>query len=337
MKFIPIFFLFLFANTLYSQTDVLITKDNTELKGEIKEMQKGVLTFKTSYSDSDFKIEWLEIKSIYSTNSFLIQLSEGKRLFGTITVDTISKKVLIIDEEIGGVIVVPEDIVYIKHIKHGHILDIINLSLDFGYTYTKANELNQLNSSMKGDYYTKIWGMGIDYNTVQNIQKNVDPTKRTTAGLGFKLFLKDDYFCALESEFYNNKEHNMDLQSSYNLSIGKYFIHTNRIYFNTLVGVAYTYENFSDTLADRKSVEGKMTIEYNMFDIGDFNLFTNIAMLPSFTEKGRYRVNLNIQIKYDLPRDFYIKTGIDFKYDRKPIDGALKEDYVFTAGFGWEL
>ena len=323
--------------TLYSQDDTLITKDNSILRGEIKEMSKGVLTFETTYSDSDFKIEWLEIKNIISSRSFRIQLSSGLRLFGTITVDTITKEVLVVDNELGHVAMKVSEIVYIKHVEKGKILDAINLSLDLGYSFTKSNELHQLNSSMNGDYYSKVWGVKAYYNTVQNSQKDAPSTKRTTGGIGLKLFFKDDYFGSLDADYYSNDEQLMDLQSNYNIGYGKYFIHTNKIYFNTSIGIGYTFENFTDTLTDRRSVEGKFTLEYNMFDVGDFNLYTNIAMLPSFTEKGRYRVNLNIQVKYDLPRDFYIKTSLDYKYDNEPIESVLPEDYVFTVGFGWEL
>ena len=321
----------------YSQNDTIITKDNTILNGEIKEMDKGVLTFETNYSDSDFKIEWLQIKSIKSSRSFRMQLSSGDRLFGTIAIDTLTKEVLVVDKDLGPVAITAEEIVYIKHVESGSILDAINLSLDFGYSFTKSNELHQLNSSMNGDYYSKVWGIKANYNTVQSGQKNVSPTKRTTAGVGLKLFFKNDYFGSVDADYYSNNEQLMDLQSNYNIGYGKYFIHTNKIYFNTSLGIGYTFENFADTLEDRRSVEGKFNLEYNMFDIGDLNLYTNMSVLPSFTEKGRYRLNLNIQIKYDLPRDFYIKTGIDYKYDNEPVEGVLPEDYVFTIGFGWEL
>ena len=47
-----------------AQTDSLIFKNGNVVVGEIKSMAMGVLTFKTDYSDSDFKIEWGEIDQV---------------------------------------------------------------------------------------------------------------------------------------------------------------------------------------------------------------------------------------------------------------------------------
>jgi hypothetical protein len=52
----------------------LILKNGNIIVGEFKDMDKGVLTIETDYSDSDFKIEWEGIKEIYSKTKFLITL-----------------------------------------------------------------------------------------------------------------------------------------------------------------------------------------------------------------------------------------------------------------------
>ena len=45
------------AGVAYGQ-DVVITTSGDRLVGEIKRVEKDVLTLETAYSDSDFKIEW---------------------------------------------------------------------------------------------------------------------------------------------------------------------------------------------------------------------------------------------------------------------------------------
>jgi hypothetical protein len=66
------------AYTSFAQNDTIISRDNNVLNGEIKDI-RGVLTLETSYSDSDFKIEWLEIKMIISDQKFQIILTDGER------------------------------------------------------------------------------------------------------------------------------------------------------------------------------------------------------------------------------------------------------------------
>ena len=57
--------LMLCSITTMAQNDSLIFKNNNVIVGEIKSMERGILTIKTPYSDSDFKIEWENIKEIY--------------------------------------------------------------------------------------------------------------------------------------------------------------------------------------------------------------------------------------------------------------------------------
>jgi hypothetical protein len=46
---------------------------------------------------------------------------------------------------------------------------------------------------------------------------------------------------------------------------------------------------------------------------------------------------MKLNIKYDLPHDFYIKPGITVNYDNRPAITGRDWDYVFTFSIGWEL
>lgn len=332
-----LFFFTIFTIISFAQNDTIISLDNNVLNGEIKEMDRGVLTFETTYSDSDFKIEWLQIKMIISDQKFRIINTGGDRFYGSIKKDTIFNKIIIDDKDKGFVVTEIEKIVYLKQIDEGHIFDIMNLSLDLGYSFTKSNNLHQFNGSLNADYYRNKWGVAISANSIQNYQDNAPKTDRFTGNIDFKYFLKNDFFLSAIGDYYSNTEQQLNLRSTYNVSIGHYFIRTNKVYFNASIGIARNLEDYIEGIDDIRSFEGSAKIEYNMFDMGDFNMFTSITAYPSFTEKGRFRTISNLTAKYDLPRDFYIKTTYDYNYDNKPVAGATESDYVFTFGIGWEL
>mgnify|MGYP005838459147 CR=1 FL=1 len=336
LKLLFLFSIFSQLTTL-GQNDTIISKDNNVLNGEIKGMDKGVLTFKTSYSDSDFKIEWLEIKMIISNQKFSIVNTDGDRYFGSIKKDTIHNKMIISDKNHSLIITEIDDIVYLKQINEGHILDVINLSLDLGYSFTKSNNLHQFNGNLNADYYSNKWGVAISSNSIQNYQENAPKINRFSGNIDFKYFLRRVFFVSVIGDYYHNTEQQIRLRSTYNLSIGHYVKKTNKVYFNYSIGLVYNNENYVPEIDDVKSFEGSIKLEYNMFDLGDFNMFTNITFYPSFTERGRVRLISKISAKYDLPRDLYIKTTYDYNLDNKPIEGASESDYVFTFGVGWEL
>ena len=54
------------AGVAYAAKDVVITTTGDRLVGEIKRVEKDVLTLETDYSDSDFKIKWEKVASIES-------------------------------------------------------------------------------------------------------------------------------------------------------------------------------------------------------------------------------------------------------------------------------
>ena len=323
------------AFNLVKAQDTIVATDNTVLIGEIKDMDKGVLTIETDFSDSDFKISWLKIKEIRSNRNFRFILSNQKRYYGTVSMQ--GDKIDIKDEKLGDIVIKPEDLVYIKQVDKGSFLDLLNLSMDLGYSFTNANNLQQINGNINTDYSTNIWGASAYFNTVQSTQKDVSPVKRNNGGFGVKVFARYGLFATLDADYYSNTEQNMHLRSNYSFSVGKYFIRTNRIYFNSSIGAAYLMENYSDTLPDRKSYEGKISLDYNMFDVGDLNLYSGLDLFPSFTEKGRIRTLFSFTAKYDLPRDFYIKASLNYNYDNKPAEGVVPHDYVYTFGIGWEL
>jgi len=67
--------------------DFLTTTSGDKLVGEIKSVEKDVLTLSTDYSDSDFKIKWEKIASIESSRQFLVETFAGDRLAGTLARD----------------------------------------------------------------------------------------------------------------------------------------------------------------------------------------------------------------------------------------------------------
>jgi len=333
--FLLINLLFL-VNLVSAQNDTIISKDGAIIIGELKDMTKGVLTIETSYSDSDFKIEWNEISAISTERTYRIILNNGQRYFGTMHGD-INNGISIQDDLYGVILVKHDEIVYIKHIDVGGILDIMTVNLDIGYSYTKSNNFHQLNGALYADYNTNIWGFSLNATTIQSIQDDVSPTKRSTLDLGMKKFLRKSLYGGINTDFFSNNEQKLDLRSNYKLLIGNYFYRSNRQFLNSNIGISYTFENYADTIEDRTSIEGSVTIEYNAFDLGDLNFYSIITLYPSITDAGRLRSEIKSNLKYDLPRDFYIKLSLDYKYDTKPVAGTLPDDFVFTAGVGWEL
>ncbi|QLE00376.1 DUF481 domain-containing protein [Galbibacter sp. BG1] len=318
--------------------DSIVLDNNDILVGEIKEMKNGVLTIETDYSDSDFKVKWINIKKVNSNQYYLVTLSDGRRLNTSLQTkpkDTAQVDVINANDE--TITVNISDIVYVKAVKSS-FFSRLSASISLGYNFTKSNNLSQFTVRSTVGYIGDKWGFNGSYNSVRSDQDSVPETQRTDASLGAKYFLRHDWFYLLSGDFLSNDEQKLKLRSTIKTGLGKYIIHSNRVYFSTGAGLAWNNERFTDSVdPNRNSLEAFLGLELNMFDFDDISIFSNFTAYPSLTESGRIRTDFSVDLSYDLPLDFFIKVGLTHNFDSRPVQNASKVDYIFQTTFGWEL
>jgi hypothetical protein len=327
--------LLLFSNLFASAPiDSLIFKNGDVMVGEVKSMDRGVVIIETDYSDSDFQIEWAEIKKIKTQSIYMVTLEDGRKYYGSLS----TTPELTITIIAGGTILVEcpiKDIVHLGQYKTKY-LDRISASIDIGFSLTKANNLRQYNSRSSIGYRTRKWSTEASLNSLNSTQKDVEPIRRVEGAINFRYILPKRWYPTVTISTLTNTEQKLDFRLNAQIGMGRYIIRTNSSYWGASIGVNRNLERFSNETEDRNSWEGYMGTELNLYDIGDLSLLTNIVVYPGITEHGRWRSDFTFDIKYDLPLDFYIKLGFTFNYDNRPAEGADELDYVFQTGLGWE-
>ena len=336
MKKIILILIALFSITVaFAQNDSLILNNGDVIIGEIKHMDRGVVTIETDYSDDDFKIEWDGIKEMYTITAFLITTSDGDRFHGTIETSG-NKNAKIMLEEGGTSEVLFTDIVYLKSVDEG-FLNKIDAFVDVGLDMMKANNQTTFSTRSGIEYMAPVWSLGLTFNTNFTKQDEGPNTERTDGALTYKYFLPKDFYIPVSVTYLKSSEQNLNSRWNMLAGVGYYFLHTNRLYWGADIGATYNIENFSiDSLDNKNSFEGYIGTNINLFDIGDLSLSSSVKVFPSFTESGRMRTDFNFDTKYDLPLEFYIKLGVSLNYDNKPAVSGTELDYVFYTGFGWE-
>ena len=324
---------FLITLSTSAQIDSLILVNGDVIVGEIKDMDRGVVTVETDYSDDDFKIEWNGINEIFTTTYFTITLTDGTRLSGRLA-STAPGQVSIITDDSTAQNYKLNDLVYLKSLEKG-FWKRFSVNIDIGFSMAKSNNLLQLSMQSKVGYLVEKWSLDASYNTLFSRQDDADDISRREGTLSYYYFLPKDWYIPVSLSFLSNSEQKIDLRTLVRAGLGKFVIHTNHSYWGFAGGITYNNENYSEA-EDRESWEGYVGSELNLYDIGDLNLMTKLVAYPSFTESGRWRVDYILDTKYDLPLDFYIKIGLTVNYDNQPVEGAPRTDYVLQTGLGWE-
>ena len=325
-------------NGINGQVDSIFLSNGDFIIGEVKSLDQGVLKFSTDYDDSDFKIKWQEVVRIKSDRTFVINLSEGDYFIcnGMKSYETGFVSLKPIDDSLA--ITIPMiDIVFIDPVE-GNMKGHLDLMIDLGYTITKSEGRHQFNGSSRADYITEKWSGAMNVSSIMTRQDSTENTNRSNAELSFRYHLPANWFIMQTSDFLRNDELNLRLRSNIRAGLGKYLAKTNKLYLGLAFGAAWNNDKYLDTSIDNKnSAEGFSGMEFRFFDIGDFSLFTRSVYFLGITEEGRHRIDSKLDIKYELPRDFYLKLGFTFDYDNKPVGDASKFDYVLQTSFGWEL
>jgi len=329
-----ILFLLLLINNGIAQTDSLVFKNGDIIVGELESMEKGVVTFSTDYSDSDFKIEWAEIKEIYTETYLLISITGGQKIYGWIRTSSDSL-VNIISRDSIFISVKKADVVRIIPIMQG-FKDRFSAEIDIGFSSAKANNLWQLSIGSKVGYKTDKWSGYISYNALASVQDSIDQIRREDAELVYQYIIHNDWYLVPSANYLSNTELSINYRINLLLGIARYIFRSNYAQWGLQIGVNRNWEDFIDETPGNKSWEGYLGTELDLFDTGDLKLFTKILAYPGITERGRWRFDGNLNIKYDLPLDFYIKLGLSFNYDNMPANESNNFDYVTSAGFGWE-
>ena len=342
-KFLLLITIIIFGSFLLlnAQQDTIVFKNNDVIVGEIKEMDRGVLVMKTTYSESDFKIEWSGVSQIFTETLFFITTTTGERYNGKLKSkieNMVSPGPLIEIVSIYGVRITvhKDDIVLLKPLSQD-IWSRLYASIDFGYSLTKANNLHQLSIGSSMNYIANTWSSSLTFNGMSSTQNKVEPIRRWDGDFTYRFFLPKDWYLFSQISFLSNTEQRLTLRTMGKLGSGNFVIHTNKSYWGLLGGMSFNNEKYTTEMTTHQSLEGFAGTELNLYDIGDLNLLVNLTLYPSFTDWGRWRSDFNFETKYDLPLDFYIKITFTLNYDNRPVEGGNSADYIITTGFGWEF
>lgn len=336
LKYIALAVLILVSTLMFSQKDSIILKNDHFLIGKIESMDQNILVFETSYSDSDFKIEWDKVKEIYSDRTFTVALTNGQRFQSNIKTDSTDIKNVIL---INGGVSFSEDIskVILLDPYGKSFFNRLEFNIDFGITLTQANNLRQFSMNSSFLYDANKWGVYGNYGTINSRQDGTDDIFRMDAAAGFQWFLPKDWYAEFSVNFLSNNEQKIKLRTTLRLGPGYYFSRNNSLVFSASTGLALNNESSTNPLIDpNTSTEAYLGFYFNKYNINDFSVLTSIVFSPSLTEDGRFRTDFKLDLKYDLPWDLYVKVGTTYNYDSQPVQGATNGDYVFETGFGWE-
>ena len=330
------FLIFLLCSLLgFGQNDTIVLHNGNEIYGEIKDLYTGVLTIETSYSDQDFKIEFNKVKGMTIQRKCLLVLTGARRKFGNVR--TIEKGKVEFTASDGTKEVFPLDQIISLEEVEDKFFKRFKGRIDAGFTLTKANNDRQITVETVLDYNGEKYLAQGSVNYLSSDRDEVAETKRLDAKLSLQRIMQRNWFVSGSLSFLSNTEQALDGRTTPSLGVGRLPVSTNKLYLAVSAGLTINFEQFVDESLNKTSAEAFFDTSFNMYDFADIDLITGVRLYPSLTEKGRFRTDYDLTLKYDLPLDFYVKIGFNLNYDNQPAVEGNEIDYNITSGLGWKF
>jgi putative salt-induced outer membrane protein YdiY len=311
-------------------TDVVTTLTGERIVGEIKKVEKDVLTIETVYSDSDFKIEWDQIASIESDRQFLVETFDGRRLSGTLKVDAAKKGTVLV----GNVSVPLAELAAMVPFERS-FWSRFDAGFDFGYSMTQANSAKQFTLGGTLLYRDRQIVDTALANAFKSSQSNAPETQRWDFGNDFRYLLGDRWYVNTTQDFMNSDEQKLDLRTTIGGGGGRYLFRSASQHLALGGGLAWTNEKYTDpAIPTKDSAEAYVGTEFMTEKLKFADLVTRLTYYPSLTIDDRYRINYKFDLDFNLPGDWYFRVGIFENFDSQPPPGLSRNDYGWSNSFG---
>ena len=320
------------AGMAYAQ-DVVVTTSGDRLVGEIKRVEKDVLTIETAYSDVDFKIEWEDIVSIESKRQFIVETFDGTRVAGSVTPDPDKKAVV----RVGDVSVQLSEVATVQPFERS-FWQRFDTALDFGFSLTKTNSSKQLSLGANLTYRDERYVDVVFANVYRSSQENAPETQRWDVANDFRRLLGARWYVNTTQDFLNSEEQGLDLRTTIGGGGGRYLVRSSSQYLALGAGLAWTNENYTDpALPTKDSAEAYFGSEFMTEKLKITDFITRFTYYPSLTISDRYRLAYRFDFDFNLPGDWYFRVGFFDNYDSQPPEGFSANDYGWSNAFGFKF
>ena len=331
------------AGLLWSQplradkTDIVVLKNGDRITCEVKRLDRGILTAKTDYMGTIY-IEWEDVAQLISKQDLQLETMSGVRYLGQLA-EPVKEQSVKVSSEDTDVSLRLERVVAMAPIKRTY-WEQLDGSLKAGYTFTKATEIQQFSFAANATRRTPERSSSLSTSNMVSQTKGDERSKSSKADLTFDYvrYLDDrwerDYILSLQ----RNDELGISMRGLAGLGVARNLFQTNVSRFNAGAGLVANLERAVEGGEDRQNLEAAAHVTFERFRYNSpkIDLVAELEVFPSLTESGRYRSELDVQLRQEIFKDFFWDLSLYYSYDRKPPDtAAAKEDYGVVTSLGW--
>lgn len=319
------------------KVDVVTLSNGDRVTGEIKKLSVGILEVSTDHMGT-LSIEWVAVRSVESEQLFELEESGGEKFFGSLRPGAEVGELEVLGLAGAAYVLNHESVVRLAQ-QERRMVDRWSGYVDLGVSLASANQQQDFTLDAETTYQTRKTRVQTSISGSLSDREDVDQTSRADLSSVYQRDLGRRWFWYTGLALSRNEELALDLRTTVGGGGGRYVWQTNRAQWSLFSGLSGVKEEYADTTGGEWSMELVLASDYQLYLFAgrETTLTANLAVMPSLTVGGRYRVELSASFRRKLVRDFTISFSLNESYDSVPPEDAESSDTRFKTTLGWSF
>lgn len=308
---------------------VSLTSGN-RMTGTVRALDRGRLTF-TIDGAGTVDIDWNNVETLQSAQSFDVELASGERLAGSIVAG--APGTLQLAGSAGLRTLDRDRIVRITPVAAA-FRERTTGFIDLGFDFLSAGDEIDLTLNGEAGHRSRNYLTHASLSSLVRRRDGETEQRRNHLELGTRRFLRDRWFVLAEVAAEEDEE--LDLDSRFLLAggLGRALVQSNRTVLSVYGGLDYALEDYSGISGSDDYAEVLAAVEWDWFEVdGRTELLTEATTYFSLA-RSRTRVDLTASLRRNLFRNFYWSLNLFESYDSDPPADFEHSDFGLSLTFG---
>ena len=333
-----LFFPFFISGLAVAQEDSITLLNGDRLSGEIKSLDRGMLNIDTDATDT-IAVRWDHVTDLSSSQSFLVTLSNGQRVFGSLAGVNADNAVAL--RTLAGELQVSLlDIVRLAPIE-GRLIEQIDMDVELGYSVAKANNVIQTTAGYDFGFRNEGHQVQLVSDYARSSSEDRSDSQRMNVALSYRRFFTDRVWSPVGlAQIERNDELGLRRRTTVGGGMSRYLTDTNERQVNFMGAMVKSQEDATDAVETKSSVEAMtgLNIQWFRYDSPELDVSSQLLIFERISGQSRTRGNLDLSFKWELIEDFNWGMSIYYSFDSAPENAeASGNDYGVVATLGWSF
>jgi hypothetical protein len=316
------------------RTDVVTLANGDRITGEIVQLERGRLVFKTDDAGTLY-LEWDKLSSVVAKRIVEVLTTNGSRYLGSLG-RTADRSIAVVTAE-GEVPLQMSEVTLITPIERSFWRQLDG-SIDAGFSYTRSSGVAQLNLNSDTIYRKPASRTRLTASLTQT-QKDDGSGRddRASLEMSYLRYPWQRWFIFAAGRFETNESLGLELRSQIGSAVGPRLINSNRAQLVLGAGLAVNDERGVD-VEPTQNIEALFMFgtSFYTYDRPKTNLDINLQYYPSLSDAGRQRVQLDAGVKRELWKDLFVALTLYNSFDNRPPNPtADTNDVGVVLSIGW--